>query len=59
MAIDPTLIVLILLVGTAVVFLVLASRRRAGRVNPKSRFSGAKLAVFVVVGVACVVLVAG
>jgi hypothetical protein len=58
MAIDPTLIVLILLVGNAVVFLVLASRRRTGRLNLESRISGVKPAVFVVEGAARVVLVA-
>ena len=56
---DPTLFALILLLSFAVAYVVVASTRRAGIVNPKARFSGAQLAVFVVVGAACAVLVAG
>jgi hypothetical protein len=59
MAIDPTLIVLILLVGTAVVFLVLASRRRAGKVNPNRRFSGAQVALFIGLGVFVITILIG
>jgi hypothetical protein len=59
MAFDPTLFLLIFLVPFAGAFLVLASTRRAGRVNPKSRFSGAKMAVFVGAGLFVIAPIVG
>jgi hypothetical protein len=50
MAFDPTLLALIFLLPPAVAFVILASTRRSGRVNPKSRISGAKPGVFVGTG---------
>jgi hypothetical protein len=50
MAFDPILIVVILLVGLGLPFLVLAATRRAGKVNPKPRFSRAKVTIFVGLG---------
>lgn len=53
MSFDPTLVIALpLLVGLAIFFIVRASRRRAGKVNPNPRYSGAKIALFIGLGLA-------